>query len=83
MLYELHDLTYRYPEVTALDGVPLAILAVGLGLMASLSFCCGMLLDTVVRHRKEEFFLRMRNLECEADGQRSPVTPGSVPSRCR
>ena len=51
--------------------------------MASLSFCCGMLLDTVVRHRKEEFFLRMRNLECEADAPRAPVMPESAPSRCR
>ncbi len=41
--------------------VPLAILAVGLALLSALSLCCGLLLDTVVRHRKEEFFLRMRH----------------------
>ncbi len=42
--------------------VPLAILAVGFGLLASLSLGCGLLLDTVVRQRKEEFLLRMRSL---------------------
>ena len=47
--------------------VPLAILAVGLALLSALSFCCGMLLDTVVRHRKEEFFLRMRHQARQGD----------------
>jgi glycosyltransferase involved in cell wall biosynthesis len=40
--------------------VPLAILAMGFGVLASLSLCCGLLLDTIVRQRKEEFLLRMR-----------------------
>ena len=39
----------------------LAVLAAGLGLLASLSVSCGLLLDTIVRHRKEEFFLRRRD----------------------
>ena len=55
-----------YVEFQYVYKVPLAILAVGLGLLASLSLCCGLLLDTIVRHRKEEFFLRMRNLDREA-----------------
>lgn len=40
--------------------VPLAILAVGLGILASMSLSCGLLLDTIVRQRKEEFLLRLR-----------------------
>jgi glycosyltransferase involved in cell wall biosynthesis len=40
--------------------VPLAILAVGFGVLSSLTLCCGLLLDTIVRLRKEEFLLRMR-----------------------
>ena len=55
--------------------VPLAILAVGLALLSALSFCCGMLLDTVVRHRKEEFFLRMRHYG------RVPTVPGPLGSQ--
>ena len=65
--FPIHDyLAYRY-----VFHIPLAILAVGLGLMSGMSFCCGLLLETVVRHRKEEFFLRMRNLEAarEAAGK--------------
>ena len=55
-------IVYRY-----VYHVPLAILAVGLALLSALSFCCGMLLDTVVRHRKEEFFLRMRHSDRVSD----------------
>lgn len=47
--------------------LPLAVLAVGFALLSAMSFCCGLLLDTVVRHRKEEFFLRMRHHERETD----------------
>ena len=62
--FPIHDyIAYRY-----VYRVPLAVLAVGLGLMASLNLCCGILLDTVVRHRKEEFFLRMRNQAAEPAG---------------
>lgn len=46
--------------------VPLAILATGLALLAAMCLGCGLLLDTVVRHRKEEFFLRMRHHTREA-----------------
>ena len=61
--FPIHDyLAYRY-----VYRIPLAILAVGLGLASGMSFCCGLLLETVVRHRKEEFFLRMRNLEHRVD----------------
>ena len=75
--FPIHDyLAYHY-----VYRVPLAILAVGLGLMASLSFCCGMLLETVVRHRKEEFFLRLRNQEREGDSIRSSARDGREWSR--
>jgi glycosyltransferase involved in cell wall biosynthesis len=42
--------------------VPLAILATGLDLLAALSVVCGLVLDTIVRYDREQFFLRMRNL---------------------
>ena len=55
--FPIHDyLRHRY-----VYHVPLAILATGLAMLCALSFCCGLILDTVVRHRKEEFFLRMRH----------------------
>ena len=41
--------------------LPLAILATGLGILAALSLVCGLVLDTIVRYEKEQFFLRMRN----------------------
>jgi glycosyltransferase involved in cell wall biosynthesis len=41
--------------------VPLAILATGLAMLGALCFTCGLILDTIVRLRREEFFLRMRN----------------------
>ena len=67
--FPIHDyIAYQY-----VYRVPLAILAVGLGLMASLSLCCGMLLETVVRHRKEEFFLRLRNQERDIGPNHSPA----------
>ena len=70
--FPIHDyLAYRY-----VYRVPLAVLAVGLALMASLSLCCGMLLETVVRHRKEEFFLRLRNLEPDASAPRPHAEDG-------
>jgi glycosyltransferase involved in cell wall biosynthesis len=50
--------------------VPLAILAMGFGVLASLSLCCGLVLDTIVRLRKEEFLLRMR-------GQSYPPPPAA------
>lgn len=66
--FPIHDyIAYHY-----VYRVPLAILAVGLGLMASLSLGCGMLLETVVRHRKEEFFLRLRNQPRDAIPTPSP-----------
>ena len=77
--FPIYDyLAYRY-----VYRVPLAILAVGLALMASLSLCCGMLLETVVRHRKEEFFLRLRNLGAEASAGRAPNEDGREWSRSR
>ncbi len=42
--------------------VPLAILATGFAMLSSICLACGILLDTTVRHRKEEFLLRMRNM---------------------
>ena len=66
---------YDYIAFHYVYKVPLAILAVGLGLLSSLSLCCGLLLDTIVRHRKEEFLLRMR-------GQSYPTAPAAdVPER--
>lgn len=41
--------------------VPLAILATGLDLLAALSLVCGLVLDTIVRYDREQFFLRMRD----------------------
>jgi hypothetical protein len=41
--------------------LPLAILATGLGILSALSLVCGLVLDTIVRYEKEQFFLRMRN----------------------
>lgn len=43
--------------------VPLAILAMGIGVLAALSVTCGLVLDTLVRYEREEFFLRMRNFD--------------------
>lgn len=43
--------------------VPFAILATGLDLLAALSLVCGLVLDTIVRYDRENFFLRMRNFE--------------------
>ena len=43
--------------------VPLAILATGLDLLAALSLVCGLMLDTIVRYEREQFFLRMRNFD--------------------
>lgn len=40
--------------------VPLAVLSTGLGILSGLAFACGLILDTVVRHRREDFSLRMR-----------------------
>jgi len=40
--------------------VPLAVLATGLGLLAMLSLACGLILDTLVRQRREDFLIRMR-----------------------
>jgi glycosyltransferase involved in cell wall biosynthesis len=59
-----------YIEFRYVFRVPLAILAVGFGVLASLSLCCGLLLDTIVRLRKEEFLLRMR-------GQSYPPAPAA------
>ena len=62
--FPIHDyVAFRY-----VYHVPLAILAVGFGVFASSSLCCGLLLDTIVRQRKEEFLLRMR-------GQSYPAPP--------
>jgi glycosyltransferase involved in cell wall biosynthesis len=52
---------YRY-----IFHVPLAILAMGLGLLASLSFMCGLILDTIVRYEREQFLLRIRNYKDRA-----------------
>ncbi len=61
--FPIHDyLRHRY-----VYHVPLAILATGLSLLSALSLSCGLLLDTIVRHRKEEFFLRMRGQERESN----------------
>jgi len=40
--------------------VPLAILATGLALLASLALACGLVLDTLVRQRREDFLIRLR-----------------------
>ncbi len=40
--------------------VPLAVLATGLALLSSLSLSCGLVLDTLVRQRREDFLIRMR-----------------------
>jgi len=47
---------YRY-----IYHVPFAVLATGLALLTSLSFMCGLLLDTIVRYEREQFFVRLRN----------------------
>jgi hypothetical protein len=49
--------------------VPLALLATGLVVLAGLSFACGLILDTVVRHRSEEFALRLRDFRHAARGR--------------
>jgi glycosyltransferase involved in cell wall biosynthesis len=41
--------------------LPLAVLATGLAILSALSLVCGLVLDTIVRYEKEQFFLRMRN----------------------
>ena len=54
----LDYLRYRY-----VYRVPLAIFATGLTVLAGLSLVCGLVLDTIVRYDREQFFLRMRNLD--------------------
>lgn len=51
-------LRYRY-----VYHVPFAILATGLDVLAALCLVCGLVLDTIVRYDRENFFLRMRNFE--------------------
>jgi len=41
--------------------VPLAILATALTMLSALSLSCGVVLDTIVRISREQFFIRMRN----------------------
>ena len=41
--------------------VPLSILATGLTVLAALSLTCGLILDTIVRYSREQFFIHMRN----------------------
>lgn len=43
--------------------VPLAILATGLDVMAALALVCGLILDTIVRYDRQQFFLRMRDFK--------------------
>jgi glycosyltransferase involved in cell wall biosynthesis len=43
--------------------VPLAILAAGLAVLSALSLTCGVVLDTIVRHSRERFLIRLRNHE--------------------
>ena len=41
--------------------VPFAILATGFAMLAALSFSCGVILDTIVRHAREQYFLYTKN----------------------
>jgi glycosyltransferase involved in cell wall biosynthesis len=43
--------------------VPLAVLAAGLAVISALSLTCGVVLDTIVRYNRQQFFIRMRNYE--------------------
>lgn len=52
---------WEYLRFRYIFRVPLALLATGLTILAGLSFASGLILDTVVRHRREEFSLRMRD----------------------
>jgi len=52
----LDYIRYRY-----IYHVPMAVLATGLSLLSALSLGCGVVLDTIVRHSREQYFLQMRN----------------------
>ena len=45
--------TVEYMETGLVPRLPTAVLATGLMLLASLSFACGMILDSVARGRRE------------------------------
>ena len=54
--------------------VPLSVLATGLTLLSALSFSCGLLLDTIVRHSREQFLIQIRNFQ-------GPPSISSQPAR--
>ncbi len=74
--FPIHDyIAFRY-----VFRVPLAILAMGFGVLASLSLCCGLLLDTIVRLRKEEFLWRMRSQDYPPALPAEAMPPATVES---
>jgi len=55
--------------------VPLSILATGLMLLAALSLACGLVLDTIVRLSREQFFMHIRHFYSResANRARAPI----------
>lgn len=65
-------LAITYAQTGLVPRFPTAILVTGLMLVAALSFFCGLILDTVVRGRRE--VRRLAYLSHAAPGERSPAT---------
>ena len=52
-----------YVEYRYVYHVPLAILATGTGILAALSFCIGVILETIAQYQNENFQLLRRLLQ--------------------
>ena len=65
-------LAVTYLETGLVPRFPTAVLATGLMIVAALSFTCGLILDTVVRGRRE--VRRLHYLSFPAPGE--PSSPG-------
>jgi hypothetical protein len=52
---------WDYIEYRYVFHVPLSVLATGLMLLAAVSLTCGLVLDTIVRHSREQFLIQIRN----------------------
>jgi glycosyltransferase involved in cell wall biosynthesis len=69
-----------YLEFHYVYRVPLSILATGLMVLSALSLTCGLVLDTIVRFSREQFFVRMRHfysMEASSRAGASPSRPHS------
>lgn len=68
-------LAITYAETGLVPRFPTAILATGLMILAALSFFAGLILDTVVRGRREVRRLHYLSLPAPGEGERTPFSP--------